>query len=280
MLGTATMQGWGKWLCVSLTVSSLAYAMGEPTAQETRQVSGEAMGFGEDSDEIEQSQIESTAAGDEDDSSEEEIPPRPEITRPQPSSEMVESVELAPDSVQLVVDLETKPRETLARHHKMFVGVEADLLSIGRVSLALGSKLSRIISLSGVLSMDYSEISAYHHLKKAVNGGRLPQTFAVSFGPLLKVRLSEWSLKSSVFLEPGLRFGYTRYTTSIVEPHNTFSLRPSLALGFQRVYNTGFTWDFKVGVERPVDFPKGPVQQGIAAAGILPFVSVGLGYSW
>ncbi|MEM7494808.1 MAG: hypothetical protein AAF471_01420, partial [Myxococcota bacterium] len=148
--------------------------------------------------------------------------------------------------------------------------------------LFFGGKLSRIVSLSGVLSFDYSEISAYHQLKKVSNGGRLPTTFAVSTGPVLKVRLSEWSLKSSVFLEPGLRFGYTRYITTIVAPHNAFSLRPSLGLGFERVYNTGFTWNLKVGVERPVDLPRAGVQQGTVGgrAGILPFVSVGLGYSW
>lgn len=264
---------WSKWLCVGLLASGLCYAQqaspeGNTSVTKPEQPQGESP---------QQAAQDSNAAADkpQNDSSAaavrvktHQLPPR-----------LVESVEMAPDAVQLIVDLDNKPRDTNARRHRFRLDLGIDFLMSGRSILAFGGKLASYITMLGVVTIDYSDISFGYQLRKTFTRG-VPEVFAISAGPAFELRLSEWTMKSSIYLKAMLQAGTTLYKTSLKGEERTASIRPWGGFGWRTIYNTGAAWFAEAGLGRPIDIPRASVKQGIASGGLLPTVLVGISAAW
>lgn len=268
------MHPWGRLLCVGLLASGLCYAQqaspeGETSAGESSQAQPEgATQSAPNNGDITSGKIpnDSSSAGVRVNTH--QLPPR-----------LVESVEMTPDAVQLIVDLDNKPRETNARNHRYRLDLAMDFLMSGRSMLAFGGRLHPYITLLGVVTIDYSDLSFGYQLRKTFTRS-VPETLAISTGPAFEVRLSEWTMKSSLYFKAMLQLGATFYDSSIRGKERAFSVRPWGGFGWRTIYNTGASWFVEAGLGRPIDIPKATVNQGIATAGLLPTILIGISAAW
>ncbi|MEM7589041.1 MAG: hypothetical protein AAF320_02625 [Myxococcota bacterium] len=267
---------WSKWLCAGLLASGFCYAQQESPEGEAS-VTTQEQPQSEKSENPQQARQSEGASSDKQQN--ESAPPPVRVKTHQLPPRLVESVELAPDAVQLIVDLDNKPRDTNARRHRFRMDLGIDFLMSGRSMLAFGGKLAPYVTMLGVVTVDYSDISFGYQLRKTFTRG-VPEVLAFSAGPAFEFRLSEWTMKSSIFLKVMLQAGMTLYRTSLKGDERAASLRPWGGFGWRTIYNTGASWFAEAGLGRPIDIPGASVKQGIASGGLLPTALVGISAAW
>lgn len=189
------------------------------------------------------------------------------------------NVELTPDVVELIVELDPKAYGFRARHHKMQLTADVDWLIRGRAQVQYEYRFGQFWSLVVPVSIDASEtVSLVDHMRRH-GGEKLDSVFGVAGGVGIKFRLTEWMLKGSFFVEPQIQVGYAKLTVPALDDVTSVRLRPALFVGFERVYDTGFVIHSKLGFEWAYDFFM--QDKNIPSTGILqPVLLTGVGYAW
>ncbi len=193
-------------------------------------------------------------------------------------------VQLSHDQQELVVELNPHVYGNRARTHKMRVMVEADPISQGRLVLSYQIRVHDWITLIVPVAAEYFKANMLYEIRvysqpNLVQEGEL---WGVSSGFGARFRVSEWFLKSHIFVEPMVLIGYFQQESSV---SNRFASAvrfiPSVAVGWERVFDVGLVASAKVGVEMPFDYyiANGGQQFTIPPRfGVSP--QFGLGYAW
>lgn len=177
---------------------------------------------------------------------------------------------LDPGSVELVVQLDANNYGFRGRNHSMTLGLDADFLLRGRGMLSYDLRFTEYWSMAIKAGIDWNSISLYGRLREQINSPA-PRQFSVLAGLTAKWRLTEWYMRSAVFLEPSFLCGYMWQDFDGHESRH-FRLRPGLFAGMETIFDSGLNLSFRVGFEMPFDFasvnPVKEVAEPLALFGI------------
>lgn len=178
---------------------------------------------------------------------------------------------LDPSSVELVVEMDPNNYGFRTRNHRMTLSSEFDFILRGRSILHYDYRFFNYLSVGVLAGMDWSDMSLYSrfrdHLAKPA-----PKQFSILTGVSSKWRMTEWYMRSSIFLEPSLLFGYM-WQTLLAQETTHWRLRPGIFSGIETVFDSGLTLNTRVGVEFPIDFgSKNPIREVVE-----PLLMLGLG---
>ncbi len=159
---------------------------------------------------------------------------------------------LDPSSVELVVEMDPAGYGFRTRAHRMSMSTEFDVILRGRGMLHYDFRFFNYLSFGLMAGIDWTDASLYarfrDHLSKPA-----PKQFSMLGGLSTKWRLTEWYMRSSVFLEPAVLFGHMWQTLGAYETTH-WRLRPGLFGGVETVFDSGLATTVRVGVEFPFDF--------------------------
>ncbi len=185
---------------------------------------------------------------------------RKEIDAQRDSQGYTTEYTLDPGSVDLVVQLDPKNYGFRGRNHRMLLGVDTDLLLRGRGMLGYDFRFTPYWSLVVKAGIDWDAISLYGRLREQLNTPA-PRQFSILAGVTAKWRLTEWYMRSAVFLEPSLLGGYMWQSFDGRESKH-LRLRPGLFAGVESIFDSGLTLSFRLGFELPFDFAEvNPVKE-------------------
>ena len=196
-------------------------------------------------------------------------------------SSFEQHLETTPDLLELVVKTDQEAQGFRASHHVFQIQLEMDPLVNGRLSLGFQYRLNNFLVLDVPVSFDHLVLGQGLGRLLGVYSSDIVDQWALMGGLGLKIRLSEWMLKSSLYIEPILQAGYYQQTASMGSEILTESIRirPGLYMGFETVFDTGLVLGMKVGVEQPFDirFRGNPLSYS-ANFSVVPMFN--LGYAW
>ncbi len=178
---------------------------------------------------------------------------------------------LNPDSVKLVVEMDPNGYGFRTRAHRMTMTSEFDFLLRGRSMLHYDFRFFNYLSAGILAGIDWTALSLYSRFRDGLNK-QSPHQFSVLTGLSAKWRLTEWYMRSAIFLEPSLLFGYMWQTYASLET-NHWRIRPGLFGGIETIFDSGLATSFRVGVEFPFDFGTANPIKEVAE----PLFLVGLG---
>lgn len=159
---------------------------------------------------------------------------------------------LNPSSVELVVEMDPNGYGFRTRAHRMSMAGEFDLILRGRGILHYDYRFFNYLSFGLLAGVDWSDISLFSRFRDQLSKPS-PKQFSMLGGISAKWRLTEWYMRSSVFLEPSVIFGHMWQT--LVNQETTFwRLRPGIFGGIETVFDSGLSTTLRVGVEFPFDF--------------------------
>ena len=157
-----------------------------------------------------------------------------------------------PGSVEYVVELDPNNYGFRQRNHRMTLGGDFDLVLRGRGMLAYDFRFFDYLSFAIKAGIDWSDLSLYGRFRDQLDKPA-PEQFSILGGVSAKWRLTEWYMRSSVFLEPSLVGGHM-WQTLLAHESNHWRLRPGLFAGIETVFDSGLAMSFRLGFEVPFDF--------------------------
>lgn len=178
-----------------------------------------------------------------------------------------------PDSVELVVEMDPNGYGFRTRAHRMSMSGEFDFLLRGRTFLHYDYRFFNYLSAGLLLGTDWNDLSLFARYRDQLNKPS-PKQFSILGGISAKWRLTEWYMRSSVFLEPSILFGHM-WQTLVAQETTHWRVRPGLFAGIESVFDSGLTTSARVGVEFPFDLgTANPVKEVVE-----PLFVVGLGFA-
>lgn len=159
---------------------------------------------------------------------------------------------LDPGSVEAVIELDPNNYGFRQRNHRMILGLDFDLLFRGRGMLAYDFRFFEYWSFALKAGIDWSDLSVFSRFRDQLDKPA-PKQFSVLSGLSAKWRLTEWYLRSAIFLEPSLMVGYMWQTLNTQDTSH-WRIRPGLFGGIETVFNSGLALTTRVGFEVPFDF--------------------------
>ncbi|MBM3886981.1 hypothetical protein FJ364_03540 [Candidatus Dependentiae bacterium] len=194
-----------------------------------------------------------------------------------------EKIEVTPDLLELVVEMDPTRQGFLAKNHSFQVSLSADFLINGRLTAGFQYHFHRFLALDIPVSFDHSLLGQWGGRKLGIYGDNSRSQWSLLAGLGLKIRLTEWMMKSSFYLEPMIQAGY-----SIKSLRNTgndslvlsssIPIRFSMYLGFESVFDTGVVVGGKLGVEYPLELLLLNRITTPTSLSVVPMIS--LGYAW
>lgn len=157
-----------------------------------------------------------------------------------------------PGSVQLMVELDPGNYGMPTRNYRTGITAEFDFLFKGRSSLRFEYRPLSYLSTGLLVGLDWTDMSVFNRFRKS-QSPQTPWQMAILGGFAAKLRLTEWYMQSAVSLEPSILTGYMWQVLGSTRTRH-WSLRPGASLVFDRVFDSGFIFTSKVGVEFPFDF--------------------------
>jgi hypothetical protein len=192
------------------------------------------------------------------------------------------TLESTPEMIEIRVETDKKAQGFRAEHHKFQIQLNTDPMVNGRLTLGFQYNLSHSLTLNIPVSFDSPVLGQWAGKAMGIYGARIVDQWALLGGFGLKIRLSEWVLKSSFYIEPVVQAGYYKQMIQIVqkEMSDSIRIRPGLYLGFETVFDTGLVIGVKVGAERAFDhdFREKPLSYAANNFSVVPMF--GLGYAW
>lgn len=195
------------------------------------------------------------------------------------------SVDSSPDLIEALIEIDPRAHGIHARNHKFEINLNYDPLINGRLTLGFQTRLGSHLSLDVPVSFEHSAITTRLGSVVGIYESGISWRWSASAGVGLKIRLSEWMLKSAFYLEPMVQAGYysefvetgpfartPRASTQAVR------IRPGIYFGWERVFDSGFVIDAKLGVEKSFDVALGVPSPILGPFSIVPML--GVGYSW
>lgn len=180
---------------------------------------------------------------------------------------------LNPESVQMVVEMDPNGYGFRTRNHRMTMSAEIDYLLRGRSVLHYDFRFFNYLSAGLVAGLDYSDMSIYSRFRDHLTKPS-PKQLTVLWGLTSKWRVTEWYMRSSLFLEPSLLFGYM-WQTIVTQHDNFWRMRPGLYGGVETVFDSGLAVTTRIGAEFPIDFGGGnPVTELVE-----PVLMIGFGFA-
>jgi hypothetical protein len=168
---------------------------------------------------------------------------------------------LTPDSVQLVVEMDPNGYGFRTRAHRMSLSAEIDLILRGRGMLHYDYRFFNYLSVGLLAGIDWTDMSLVARFRDYMSRPAAKQLVLLG-GLSAKWRLTEWYMRSSVFLEPAILFGHM-WQTLYAQNTTHWRLRPGLFAGVESVFDSGLTTSVRVGVEIPFDFgTPNPIKEG------------------
>lgn len=172
------------------------------------------------------------------------------------------SYTLDPGSVEMVVEMDPANYGFRTRSHRMSFTGDFDFILRGRAGLRYDYRFFEYFSLGIVTGMTWSKLSIFSQFKEQMDKPT-PKTFSIYTGVAGKMRLTEWYMRSSIFVEASALLGYS-YQTINNKNANHASLTPGAFVGMERVFDSGLIAASRIGVEWPLNFgDQGPVKDGI-----------------
>ncbi len=159
---------------------------------------------------------------------------------------------ITPGSVEMVVELDPNNYGFRQRNHRMTLGGEFDVILRGRAMLQYDFRFFEYLSLALQAGVDWTDLSVYSRFRDQLSKP-VPKQFSALGGLSARWRVTEWYMRSAIFLEPSLVGGYL-WQTYVTQKTNHWLLRPGLFVGTQTVFDSGFAVSFRVGAEVPLDF--------------------------
>lgn len=176
-----------------------------------------------------------------------------------------------PGSVQLMVELDPGNYGMPTRNFRTGITAEFDFLFKGRSGLRFEYRPLSFLSTGLLFGFDWTDMSVFNRFRRT-QSPQTPWQMAVLGGLAVKLRLTEWYMQSAISFEPSILTGYMWQVLGNTKTKH-LSLRPGAALVFDRVFDSGFIFTSKVGVEFPFDFLEvNPIKE-IAE----PVVAIGFG---
>lgn len=198
-----------------------------------------------------------------------------------------ETLEVTPDLLELVIDMDSKSQGFLASHHKYEIIIAADFLINGLLTFTPEFRINKFLALAVPFSLECSRFGLGLGNLLKIQDDKIVNQWGVFGGLGLKIRLTEWMLKSSFYLEPMMQVGYIKQFWRLgaddapLKIKSLVRLIPALYLGFEQIFDSGFVAGAKLGAEWRQDFV---LQNNV---GVLdkskPFVVVPMltaGYAW
>ena len=185
-------------------------------------------------------------------------------------------LEATPDLIEMLVDIDPKAYGYRSRAQKMAMILSADPMINGRLSLDYQLVLSPHFKLVFPVSFDHSFLAA-----TPINpNDRIKNQWAVLGGLGVKFRLSEWMAKSSFFIELWAQAGiYGQDALGFEDTRYAIRVRPTLFVGWERVFETGLVIGLKTGVEYNYDIQTGtPLAYAINQVNFVPAINTG--FAW
>lgn len=180
---------------------------------------------------------------------------------------------LSPGQVEMVVELDPNNYGFRTRNFRSTFGADFDLLFRGRAMMRYDYRFFEYFSLAMHAGVDFSQVSLYEKFRQNLNKPA-PQQFSVLGGVSGKWRLTEWYLRSAVFLEPSLLVGHM-WQRLLDQSSTHWRIKPGLFAGIDTVFDSGLAMQLKLGVEFPIDFAKANPVRDIAE----PLMMFGLGFA-
>lgn len=177
---------------------------------------------------------------------------------------------LDPSSVKFVVDMGYGFR---TRNHRMTMSGDFDFFLRGRGMLHYDYRFFSYLSLGILAGIDWTDLSLYSRFRDQLSKP-VPKQFSILGGLAARIRLTEWYLRSAIFIEPSCLFGHM-WQTLVTQDTTHWRLRPGLFGSVETVFDSGLSLTTRIGAEFPFDFGSpNPVQERIE-----PLFLVGLGFA-
>jgi hypothetical protein len=194
------------------------------------------------------------------------------------STQPKDRVDLTPDLVEVLVELDPKAHGYRARNHVFALGLDYDPLINGRLTLGFQVKLTDHLTLDVPVSFEHSAITTRLGVLLGTYDERINSRWSIAGGVGLKIRLSEWMMKSSFYLEPMVQAGYYAESAQGFASTSAVRIRPAIYLGWERIFDSGFVIGAKLGFEKPFDVALGAASFYTTGFSLVPML--GLGYAW
>ena len=191
-----------------------------------------------------------------------------------PQMQTEERLVATPEMAQLLIELDPKAYGYRAKNRRMQVQLDAEPLLHGRFALGFQHKLNSFLTLDVPVMFESSSLA----LPLLQRVAQISHEWAAMGALGLKIRVSEWLVKSSFYIEPMLQMGYYVQTDKSNEDRSAFRIRPALYVGWERIYDTGFVVGTKVGVEQPFDIVMGKPLVVTTGLRVVPMVGVGYAF--
>ncbi len=210
------------------------------------------------------------------------VPPNNNQLIKLPTKKHLEKIlETTPEMLEIIVETDENAQGYRAGHHNFQVQLGMDPLVNGRLLFGFQYRLNHFLMLEVPVAFDHPVLGQWLGRTMGVYDAKIVDQWAMLGGLGLKIRLSEWMLKSSFFIEPVMQAGYYSQTVQYVQKVMTDSIRirPGLYLGFETVFDTGLVIGVKVGVEHAFDINfRGKPLAYAANFSVVPMF--GMGYAW
>lgn len=180
---------------------------------------------------------------------------------------------LKPDSVELVVEMDPNNYGFRTRNHRMILSGDFDLLFRGRAMIGYDFRFFEYFSFGAHVGVDWSSLSLYSRFRDYLSKPA-PSQFSVLGGLTAKWRLTEWYMRSAIFLEPSVLFGHM-WQTYVAQDYTSWRIRPGIFGGVDTVFDSGFALSWRLGAEFPVDFGEpNPIKEVVE-----PLFMIGFGFA-
>lgn len=190
-------------------------------------------------------------------------------------------LEVTPEFQELLVDIDPKGYGYRARAHDMSVGFTGDFFVRGRLSLDYQIALNPHFKLVFPVSFENAQLLLpFMSALYASPDSKIKNQWALMTGVGIKFRLSEWMAKSSFYTEILIQAGvYSQDLVKLLsETRHSIRFRPSLFVGWERVFETGLVFGVKTGVEYNFDVSTGKTVLADNQFSVVP--AVNLGFAW
>ncbi len=177
-----------------------------------------------------------------------------------------------PDMIELLADIDPKAYGYRAQEHWMAVNLGIDPVFNGRLNLDYTLKLNSYFKLVFPITFEHTKLALPLGMSVGIfSNNRIEEQWSLLAGAGLKIRLTEWSNKSSLYAEVLLQAGtYGQTAKGFSEMRHAVRLRPSVYVGWERIFETGLVLGLKAGVEYNVN---------LASQGILVYNTDGFNFA-
>jgi hypothetical protein len=179
----------------------------------------------------------------------------------------------------LAIDADKKRSRFFANEHQYQVTLSADPLINGRLAIGFQLALSDCYLVDFFLSADNYRFGQYL-LQFSTPQNLTPIFLQWEFlaGAGFRLRVSEWSSKTGLYMESTLSAGYYEQEFDH-RTYNSIRIRPGFYMGLETLLDSGIVIGGKLGAEYPIDIYL--KKEGLAVSGLFSLVPIlNVGYAW